>query len=165
MGVAEADTDVVGIDEGNSRGFVSQVDHLDHVVGWPTDQEHTNDHQDHLGGCFSPNRLFTFDPPNGAEDVVESEWVESADDDERDDEAQDRLVEGVPVHVLRPFQGHYTHLKMLLALDLSIHHDWDGEEDAAQPHQHVDDDGPLDGPLLWGGVDDSNVPKKKNSLF
>lgn len=32
VGVAETDTDVVGVDEGNSRGCVSQVDHLDHVV-------------------------------------------------------------------------------------------------------------------------------------
>lgn len=97
--------------------------------------------------------------------MVERKWVEGADDNERDDEAQDRLVEGVPVHVFRPFQGHYTHLKMLPALHLCIHHDWDGEEEAAHPHQHVDDDGPLDGPPLWCRMNNSNVSKERNSLF
>lgn len=80
--------------------------------------------------------------------MVESEGVKGADDDERDDEAQDRLVECVPVHVFRPVQSHYTHLKLLPALNCGVYHDWDGEEEAAQPHQHVDDDGPLDGPPL-----------------
>lgn len=54
---------------------------------------------------------------------------------------------------------------MLSAHNLGVHHDWDGEEEAAQPHQQVDDDGPLDGPLLRGGVDNSYVPRRKKSLF
>lgn len=80
--------------------------------------------------------------------MVEGKRVEGAYDDERDDEAQDGLVESVPVHVLRPVQIHHAHLQMLPAYDLGVQHDRDSEEEAAQPHQHVDDDGPLDGPLL-----------------
>lgn len=80
--------------------------------------------------------------------MVQGEGVEGADDDEGDDEAQDGLVESVPVHVLRPVQVHHAHLQMLPAHDLGVQHDGDSEEEAAQPHQQVDDDGPLDGPLL-----------------
>lgn len=80
--------------------------------------------------------------------MVEGEGVEGADNDERYDEAQDGLVESVPVHVLRPVQVHHAHLQMLPAHHLGVQHDRYGEEEAAQPHQHIDDDGPLDGPLL-----------------
>lgn len=97
--------------------------------------------------------------------MVEGEGVEGADDDEGDDEAQDRLVEGVPVHVLRPVQVHHAHLHMLSAHNLGVQHDGDREDEAAQPHQHVDDDGPLDGPPLCGGVNNSYVPEKKRGLF
>lgn len=44
VGVAEADTDVVGVDKGNSRVVVGQVDHLNDVVGRPADQEQGDDH-------------------------------------------------------------------------------------------------------------------------
>lgn len=148
VGVAEADTDVVGVDKGNSWRVVAQVDHLNDMVGRPTDQEQRDDHQDHLGGSFCPNRLLALHPPDGAEDVVEGERVEGADDDERDYVAQDGLVESVPVHVLGPIQVHHAHLHVLPALDLGVHHDGDGEEEATQPHQHVDHDSPVDGPLL-----------------
>lgn len=33
MGVAEADSDVVGVDKSNRWGVVAQVDHLNDVVG------------------------------------------------------------------------------------------------------------------------------------
>lgn len=148
VGVAEADADVVGVDEGKGGGVVGQVDHLDDVVGRPAYQEEGDDHQDHLGGPFGPNGLLALDATDGAEDVVEGERVEGADDDERDDEAQDGLVERVPVHVLGPVQIHHAHLQVLPAYDLGVQHDRDSEEEAAQPHQHVDDDGPLDGPPL-----------------
>lgn len=146
--VAEADADVVGIDKSDGWLVVAQVDHLDDVVGRPADQEQGDDHEDHLSGSFSPNRLLTLDPTYGAEHVVEGERVEGADDDEGDDEAQDRLVESVPVHIFRPVQVHHTHLQMLPAHNLGVHHDGDGEEEAAQPHQNIDDDGPLHGPLF-----------------
>ena len=165
VGVAEADADVVGVDEGKGGGVVGQVDHLDDVVGRPAYQEEGDDHQDHLGGPFGPNGLLALDATDGAEDVVEGERVEGADDDERDDEAQDGLVERVPVHVLGPVQIHHAHLQVLPAYDLGVQHDRDSEEEAAQPHQHVDDDGPLDGPPLWGGVDNSYVPRRKRPLF
>lgn len=42
--VAEADADVVSIDEGNSRGVVAQVDHLNDMVGRPADQEQGDHH-------------------------------------------------------------------------------------------------------------------------
>lgn len=148
VGIAEADADVIGVHKGNSGVVVGQVDHLNDVVGRPADQEQSDNHQDHFGGSFSPNRLLTFDPTDGAEDMVQGEGVEGADDDERDDEAQDGLVESVPVHVLRPVQVHHTHLQMTSAHDLGIQHDRDGEEEAAQPHQQVNDDSPLDCPLL-----------------
>lgn len=148
VGVAEADADVIGIDKGNSGGVVGQVEHLNDMVGRPADQEQADDHEDHLSGSFSPHRLFTLDTADGAEHMVEGEGVKGADDDERYDEAQDGLVECVPVHVLRPVQVHHAHLQMLPAHDLSVQHDWDSEEEATQPHQHIDDDGPLDGPLL-----------------
>lgn len=54
---------------------------------------------------------------------------------------------------------------MLPAHDLGVHHHGDGEEEAAQPHQDVDDDGPLHGPLFRGGMDNSYVPVRKKSLF
>lgn len=44
VGVAEADADVVGVDERNSRGVVAQVDHLDDMVRRPADQEQGDDH-------------------------------------------------------------------------------------------------------------------------
>lgn len=165
VGVAEADADVVGVDEGNSWRIVAQVDHLNDVVGRPADQEHCNDHQDHLGGSFSPEGLLPFHPANRAENMVEGERVEGADNDERDDVAQDGLVESVPVHVLGPIQVHHADLQVLPALDLGVHHDRDGEEEAAQPHQDVDHDGPVDGPLLRSGVDNSDVPRRKKSFF
>lgn len=165
VGVAEADADVVGVDEGDGGGVVAQVDHLDDVVRRPADKKQGDDHQHHLGGSFSPNGLLALDAADGAEDAVEGERVEGADDDERDDEAQDRLVESVPVHVLRPVQVHHAHFQMLSAHNLGVQHDRDGEEEAAQPHQQVDDDGPLDGPLLGGGVDNSYVPRRKKSLL
>lgn len=90
--------------------------------------------------------------------MVEGERVEGADDDEGDDEAQDGLVEGVPVHVLGPVKVHHAHLHVLPLHHLGVEHDGYGEQEAAQPHQHVDDDGPLEGPLLRGGVDDGDVP-------
>lgn len=161
MGVAEADADVVGVDEGDRWPVVAQVDHLDDVVGRPADQEQSDDHQDHLGGSFCPNGLLPFDPADGAEDVVEGERVEGADDDEGDYEAQDGLVEGVPVHVLRPVQVHHAHLQVLPADHLGVHHDGDGEEEAAQPHQQVDGDGPLHGPPLRARVHNGYVPKNK----
>lgn len=102
--VAEADADVVRIDEGDGGRAVAQVDHLDDVVGRPADQEQGNDHQHHLGGPLRPHGLFAFHPADGAEDVVEGERVEGADDDQWNDEAQNGLVESVPVHVLRPIQ-------------------------------------------------------------
>lgn len=80
--------------------------------------------------------------------MVERERVEGADDDEGDNEAQDGLVEGVPVHVLGPVKVHHAHLHVLPLHHLSVEHDRHGEQEAAQPHQHVDDDGPLEGPLL-----------------
>lgn len=161
VGVAEADADVVGVDEGDRRPVVAQVDHLDDVVGRPADQEQSDDHQDHLGGPLRPHRLLPFDPADGVEDVVEGERVEGTDDDEGDDEAQDRLVKGVPVHVFRPVQVHHAHLQVLPADHLGIHHDGDGEEEAAQPNQQVDDDGPLHRPLLRARVHNGYVPKNK----
>lgn len=163
--VAQADADVVGVVEGDRGRAVAQVDHLNDVVRRPADQEQRDDHQDHLGGSFRPNRLLALHPADGAEDVVEGEWVEGADDDERDDVAQDGLVESVPVHVFRPVQVHHADLHSLPALNLGVHDDRDGEEEAAQPHQRVDHDGPVDGPLLRGGVDDGYVPRRKKSLF
>lgn len=146
--VAEADADVVGVDKSNRRGVVAQVDHLDDVVGRPADQEQGDHHEDHLGGPLGPHGLLPFDPTDGAEDVVERQGVEGADDDEGDDEAQDGLIEGVPVHVLRPIQVHHADLHMQPAHHLGVHHDRYSKEEAAHPHQHVDDDGPLDGPSL-----------------
>lgn len=73
VGVAEADADVVGVNEGDGGGVVGQVDHLDDVVGRPADQEQRDDHEHHLRGSFGPNRLLTFDAADGAEDVVEGE--------------------------------------------------------------------------------------------
>lgn len=93
--------------------------------------------------------------------MVEGQRVEGADDNQGNDEAQDGLVEGVPVHVLRPIQVQHADLQMLPANHFCIHHDWYGEEEAANPHQHVDDDGPLDGPLLRGGVDNGDVPVRE----
>lgn len=90
--------------------------------------------------------------------MVEGERVEGADDDEGDDEAQDGLVKGVPVHVLRPIKVHHAHLHVLPLHHLGVEHDGHGEQEAAQPHQHVDDDGPLEGSLLRGGVDNGDVP-------
>lgn len=146
--VAEADADVVGVDEGDGGRVVGQVDHLDDVVGRPAHQEQGDDHQHHLGGPLGPDRLLPLDTADGAEHVVERQRVEGADDDEGDDEAQDGLVERVPVHVLRPVQVHHAHLQVLPPHHLGVEHDRDSEEEAAQPHQQVDDDGPLDGPLL-----------------
>lgn len=90
--------------------------------------------------------------------MEEGEGIEGDDDYEGQDEAQDGLVEGVPVHVLRPVQVHHAHLMVTFADHPGIHHDGDGEQEAAHPHQEVDDDGPLDGPPLRGGVDYSDVP-------
>ena len=165
MRVAEADADVVGVDEGDGRRVVAQVDHLDDVVGRPADQEQRDDHQHHLGGSFSPDGLLAFNPADGAEDVVEGERVKGADDDEGDDVAKDGLVESVPVHVLGPVQVHHADLQTVPTLNLGVHHDRDGEEEAAQPHQYVDHDGPVDGPFLRGGVDYGYVPRRKKSLF
>lgn len=102
VGITEANADVVRVDKGDGRGVVAQVDHLDDVVGGPADQKHCDDHEDHLGCPLRPHGLLPLDSPDGAEDVVEGEGVEGADDEERDDEAEDRLVERVPVHVLGP---------------------------------------------------------------
>lgn len=162
--VAEADADVVGVDEGHGRVVVADVQHLDDVVGRPAEQEQADDHQDHLGGPPRPDRLLALDAADGAEDVVEGERVKGADDDERYDEAQDGLVESVPVHVLGPIQVHHAHLQILLPHHLGVEHDGDGEEEAAQPHQQVDDDGPLDGPPLRGRVHDGYVPKRQELL-
>lgn len=161
VGVTQADADVVGVDKGEGGRVVAQVDDLYHVVGRPADQEQGDDHQDHLGGPLGPNRLLPFDATDRAKNVVECERVKGADDDEGDDEAQDGLVEGVPVHVLRPVQVHHAHFQMLPAHHLGVQHDGDSEEEAADPHQDVDDDGPLDGPPLRGGVDDGYVPRGK----
>lgn len=146
--VAEADADVVGVDEGHGRVVVANVEHLNNVVGRPADQEQADDHQHHLGGPPGPDRLLALDAADGAEDVVQGQRVKGADDDERNDEAQDGLVQRVPVHVLRPVQVHHAHLHAVLLLHLGVQHDGDGEEEAAQPHQQVDDDGPLDGSPL-----------------
>lgn len=159
--VAEADADVVGVDEGDGGVVVADVQHLNDVVGRPADQEQADDHQHHLGGPPSPHRLLALDAADGSEDVVEGERVKGADDDERDDEAQDGLVERVPVHVLGPVQVHHADLHSLLLHHLGVEHDGDGEEEAAQPHQQVDDDGPLDGPPLRGGVHDRDVPRRQ----
>lgn len=165
VGVAEADADVVGVDEGDGGLVVAQVDHLNDVVGRPADEEQGDDHQHHLGGPLRPHRLLPLHPADGAEDVVEGERVEGADDEEGDDEAQDGLVEGVPVHVLGPVQEHHADLQLLPAHHLGVHHDRDGEEEAAQPHQHVDDDGPLHSPLLRAGVHYSYVPETNKHIF
>lgn len=157
--VAETDADVVGVDKGDGRVVVAYVEHLDDVVGRPADQEQADDHQDHLGGPPRPDRLLALDAADGAEDVVQGERVKGADDDERNDEAQDGLIQRVPVHVLWPVQVHHAHLHVLLPHRLGVQHDGDSEEEAAQPHQHVDDDGPLDGSPLRGWVHDSYVPK------
>lgn len=146
--VAEADADVVRVDEGDGGPVVAQVDHLDDVVGRPADQEQGDDHQHHFGGPLGPHRLLALDPADGAEHMVEGERIEGADDDERNDEAQDGLVESVPVHVLRPVQENHAHLHVLPADHLGVDHDGHGEKDAAQPHQQVDYDGPLHGPPL-----------------
>lgn len=146
--VAEADADVVGVDEGDGRVVVAYVEHLNDVVGRPADQEQADDHQHHLGGPSRPDRLLALDAADGAKDVVQGERVKGADDDERDDEAQDGLVQRVPVHVLGPVQVHHAHLHVVLLHHLGVQHDGDGEEEAAQPHQQVDDDGPLDGSPL-----------------
>lgn len=156
--VAQADADVVGVDEGDGGRIVGQIEHLDDVVRRPAEEEEADDHQHHLGGPLGPHRLLAFDAADGAEDVVEGERVEGADDDEGDDEAQDGLVEGVPVHVLGPVQVHHAHLHVLTLRHLGVEHDRHSEQEAAQPHQHVDDDGPLEGPLLRGRVDDGDVP-------
>lgn len=148
MGVAEADADVVGVHKGNSRGVITQVDHLNYVVGGPADQEQGDNHQHHLGGPLRPHRLLTFDPSDGAEHMVEGERVKSADDNKWDDEAQNRLVQSVPVHVFRPVKVHHAHLQMLSTHNLGVHHDRHSEEEAAQPYKQIDDDGPLDGPPL-----------------
>lgn len=97
--------------------------------------------------------------------MIEGERVEGADDDERDNEAEDGLVESVPVHILRSVQVHHAHFQMLPANHLGVHHDWYGEEEAAQPHQHVDDDGHLYGPPLRTGMHNSYVPVRMNSGF
>lgn len=162
--VAQTDADVVGVDEGDGRIVVAYVQHLNDVVGRPADEEQADDHQDHLGGPPRPDRLLALDAADGAEDVVQGERVKGADDDERYDEAQDGLVQRVPVHVLGPVQVHHAHLSILLLHHLGVQHDGDREEEAAQPHQHVDDDGPLDGSPLRGRVHDSYVPKRQMLL-
>lgn len=53
--VAQADADVVGVDEGDGGRVVGQVEHLDDVVGRPTDEEEADDHQHHLGGPLGPD--------------------------------------------------------------------------------------------------------------
>lgn len=159
--VAETDADVVGVDEGHRRVVVADVEHLNDVVGRPADEEEADDHQDHLGGPPRPHRLLALDAADGAEDVVQGERVKGADDDERDDEAQDGLVQRVPVHVLGPVQVHHAHLHVEPLLHLGVQHDGDGEEEAAQPHQHVDDDGPLDGSPFRGRVHDCYVPTRQ----
>lgn len=146
--VAETDADVVGVDEGDGRVVVAYVEHLNDVVGRPADEKQADDHQHHLGGPLRPDRLLALDAADRAEDVVQGERVEGADDDERYDEAQDGLVQRVPVHVLGPVQVHHAHLHTVLLHHLGVQHDGDGEEEAAQPHQQVDDDGPLDGSPL-----------------
>lgn len=162
--VAEADADVVGVDEGDGGVVVADVEHLNDVVGRPADQEQADDHQHHLGGPPRPDRLLALDAADGSEDVVQGERVKGADDDERDDEAQDGLVERVPVHVLGPVQVHHAHLHRVLFHHRGVQHDGDGEEEAAQPHQQVDDDGPLDGSPLGGRVHDSYVPRRQRLL-
>lgn len=146
--VAETDADVVGVDEGDGRVVVAYVEHLNDVVGRPADEKQADDHQHHLGGPLRPDRLLALDAADRAEDVVQGERVEGADDDERYDEAQDGLVQRVPVHVLGPIQVHHAHLHTVLLHHLGVQHDGDSEEEAAQPHQQVDDDGPLDGSPL-----------------
>lgn len=148
VGVTQTDTDVVDIDKGVGWPVVAQVNHLDHVIRTPAHQEESNDHHHGLGGALRPDRLFTLDSADGSEDVVKGEGVEGRDDDEREDEAQDGLVESVPVHVLRPIQEHHAYLQVALPHHHGIDHDGHGEQEAADPHQDVDDDGPLDGPLV-----------------
>ena len=80
--------------------------------------------------------------------MVKSQRVKSTDYDEGHDEAQRGLVQRVPIHVLRAVQVHHTHVHVLLGDHLGVYHDGDGEEKTAHPHQQVDDNGPLDGPVL-----------------
>lgn len=146
--VAQADADVVGVDEDAGGMRDAQVDHLDDVIRGPAHQKQANDHQHHLGGALGPHRLLALDPPDGPEHVVKSQRVEGAYNDERHDEAQGGLVQRVPIHVLWAVQVHHTHFHVLLGDHLGVDHDGDREQETANPHQQVDDDGPPDGPVL-----------------
>lgn len=156
--VAQADADVVGIDKGWCRLLDTQVDHLDHMVRCPAQQEECYNHQNHLGGSPGPQRLLALYPAHRLEYVVQGQRVEGTDDDEGHQETQRRLVQGVPVHVLGTIEVYHAHTWVILGNYLGIDHDRDSEEETAEPHQQVDDDGPLDGSVLWHGMDDGNVP-------
>lgn len=145
----------------------AEVDHLDDVVGRPADQEQGDHHQNGLSGPFGPHRLLAFDPPDGAEHVVQRESVKCTYYNQGDNETQHGLVESVPVHILWPIQVHYTHVHVLFGEDFSVYHDWDAQKEAAHPHQNVDDDGPLNGSLLRCRMYNCNVPggEGKNHIF
>lgn len=156
--VAQTDADVVSIDEGRCGLLDTKVDHLDHMIRCPAQQEECNNHQNHLGGSLGPQRLLAFDPAHRLEYMVQGQRVEGADDDEGHEETQRRLVQGVPVHVLGTVKVYHADTRVLLGDYLGVDHDRDGEEETAEPHRQVDDDGPLDGAVLRHGMDDGNVP-------
>lgn len=94
--------------------------------------------------------------------MVQSESVKCAYYNERDDETQHGLIECVPVHILRPIQVNHTHVHVLSGDDFSVYHDRDAQKEAAHPHQNINDDGPLNGPLFRCRMYNCDVPGKRN---
>ncbi len=135
------------------------------MIGRPADQEQGDHHHNCLSGPFGPHWLLAFDPPDGAEHVVQSESVKCAYYNEGDDETQHGLVERVPVHILRPIQVNQTYVHVLFGDDCGVYYDRNAQKEAAHPHQNVNDDGPLNGPLFRCRMYNCDVPEQKKWIM
>lgn len=132
--IAQTYTDIVGVDKDQCWLFNTQVDHLNHMIWCPAQQEECNNHQNHPGGSLGPQSLFALASVHRLEYMAQSQRVEGADNDEGHKETQCRLVQGIPVHVLRSIKVYYAHTWVILGDYFGVDHDRDGEKETAEPH-------------------------------
>lgn len=142
VGIAQANSDVVGVDEGPAGALHPQVDQLNGAIGGPAEEESQADSHCHAGHFLGPHPQAAWGQRGHAGGHVLADLEEHhTDDAQGQGKGQDKLVEGEPVDVdswVGEQEG-TAHQAVLQGHEAGVHPHRDIGEQGQPPHE--DDDG------------------------